>query len=166
MNLAAADTRRLFWGALAATIALRFLLAWWLPFTGDEAFFVYWGEAPLLAAFDHPPMVGWFLAALLQAGHSPVWLRLPAILLPALIAIAMRAVVTGLARERPDARALGDWTGLAWLLAPVQVLNVLVTTDTPLVLFSVASMLAYALAVRRRSFALLSLIHISEPTRH
>jgi hypothetical protein len=161
LSLAAADPGRLFWGALAVTVALRFLLAWWLPVTGDEAFFVYWGEAPLLAAFDHPPMVGWFLAALLQVGHSPVWLRLPAILLPALVAIGMRALVTELARGRPDARALGDWTALAWLLAPVQVLNVLITTDTPLVLFSVASMAAYALAVRRRSFALCALAGIA-----
>jgi len=161
LNALASDPRRLFRIAIAATIALRFVLAWWLPLTGDEAFFVYWGEAPLLAAFDHPPMVGWFLAALLQVGHSPVWLRLPAILLPAFVAIAMRAVVIELARGRPDAQALGDWTALAWLLAPVQVLNVLITTDTPLVLFSVASMAAYALAVRRRSFALCALAGIA-----
>jgi hypothetical protein len=145
---------RLFWGALAVTVVLRFLLAWWLPVTGDEAFFVYWGEAPALGVYDHPPMVGWFLAALLQVGHAPVWLRLPAILLPALVALGMRALVTELARGRPDARALGDWAALAWLVAPVQVLNVLITTDTPLVLFSFASLAAYALGVQRRSFAL------------
>ncbi len=161
MNALASDPRRLFWGAIAATIALRFVLAWWLPLTGDEAFFVYWGEAPALGVYDHPPMVGWFLAALLQVGHSPVWLRLPAILAPALIAIAMRAIVTELARGRPDAQALGDWAALAWLLAPVQVLNVLVTTDTPLVLFSFASIAAYALAVRRRSFALCAVAGIA-----
>jgi len=161
LNALASDPRRLFWAAIAATIALRFVLAWWLPLTGDEAFFVYWGEAPALGVYDHPPMVGWFLAALLGVGHSPVWLRLPQILAPALIAIAMRAIVTELARGRPDAHALGDWAALAWLLAPVQVLNVLVTTDTPLVLFSFASMAAYALAVRRRSFALCAVAGIA-----
>jgi hypothetical protein len=154
LSLAAADPGRLFWGALAVTLALRFLLAWWLPVTGDEAFFVYWGEAPALGVYDHPPMVGWFLAALLQVGHAPLWLRLPAILLPALVALGMRALVTALARGRPDAQALGNWAALAWLVAPAQVLNVLITTDTPLVLFSFASLAAYALAVRRRSFAL------------
>ena len=161
MSLAAADPGRLFWGALAVTLALRFLLAWWLPVTGDEAFFVYWGEAPALGVYDHPPMVGWFLAALLQVGHAPVWLRLPAILLPALIALGMRALVAALARGRGDAQALGDWAALAWLVAPVQVLNVLITTDTPLVLFSFASLAAYALAVRRRSFALCAVAGIA-----
>ena len=40
---------------------------------------------------------------------------------------------------------------LAWLLVPVQVVNVLVTTDTPLVFFSALSMAAFVLAVRRDS---------------
>ncbi|HTO48663.1 MAG TPA: glycosyltransferase family 39 protein [Burkholderiales bacterium] len=161
MNALASDPRRLFWGAIAATIALRFVLAWWLPVTGDEAYFVYWGESPALGVYDHPPMVGWFLAALLAVGHSPVWIRLPAILAPALVAIAMRATVTELARGRPDARSLGDWAALAWLLVPVQVLNVLITTDTPLLLFSFASIAAYALAVRRRSLALCALAGVA-----
>ena len=154
MSAPALDPQRLFWSAIGVTIALRFWFAWWVPITGDEAYFIYWGEAPAPGVYDHPPMVGWLLAALLQLGHSPVWLRLPAILAPAAIAIALRAVVRELARGRPDARALGDWAALAWLLAPVQVLNVLITTDTPLVLFSFASIAAYALAVRRGSLAL------------
>jgi 4-amino-4-deoxy-L-arabinose transferase-like glycosyltransferase len=154
LSAPALDSQRLFFGAIAVTIALRVWFAWWVPVTGDEAYFIYWGEAPALGVYDHPPMVGWLLAALLQVGHSPVWLRLPAILLPAVIAIALRAVVRELARGRPDARALGDWAALAWLVAPVQVLNVLITTDTPLVLFAFASIAAYALAVRRGSLAL------------
>ncbi len=151
---AATDPRRLFWGALALTLAFRFWLAWWLPVTSDEAYFIYWGEAPAAGVYDHPPMVGWLLAALLQVAHGQVWLRLPAILAPAVIAIAMRPLVRELARGRPDAAALGDWAALAWLVAPVQVVNVLVTTDTPLLVFSFLSLAAYALAVRRGSLAL------------
>ncbi len=154
MSSLASDPRRLFWGAVAVTLALRFWLAWWVPITGDEAYFIYWGESPAPGFYDHPPMVGWLLAALLQVFHHQVWLRLPAILAPAAIAIAMRAVVSELARGRVDARALGDWAALAWLLVPVQVLNVLITTDTPLLVFSFVSIAAYALAVRRRSLAL------------
>ena len=67
MSATALDSRRLFWGAIAVTIALRFWFAWWVPVTGDEAYFIYWGEAPALGVYDHPPMVGWLLAALLQA---------------------------------------------------------------------------------------------------
>jgi hypothetical protein len=154
LNLAASDPRRLFWGALAVTLAFRFWLAWWLPVTSDEAYFIYWGEAPALGVYDHPPMVGWLLAALLQVSHAQVWLRLPAVLAPAAVALAMRPLVRELAHGRPDARALADWAALAWLLAPIQVVNVLITTDTPLLVFSFLSIAAYALGVRRGSFAL------------
>ena len=154
MNLAASDPRRLFWGALGLTLAFRFWLAWWLPVTSDEAYFIYWGEVPAAGVYDHPAMIGWLLAALLQVSHSQVWLRLPAILAPAVVALAMRPVVRELARGRADARALGDWAALAWLVAPIQVVNVLVTTDTPLLVFSFLSLAAYALAVRRGSLAL------------
>lgn len=153
MNLAA-DPRHLFWGALAVTLAFRFWLAWWLPVTSDEAYFISWGEAPAAGVYDHPPMVGWLLAALLQFGHGQVWLRLPAILAPALVALAMRPLVRSLARGRADAAALGDWAALAWLVAPVQVVNVLITTDTPLLVFSFLAIAAYALAVRRGSLVL------------
>jgi len=154
LNLAAADPGRLFRGALAVTLAFRLWLAWWLPVTSDEAYFIYWGEVPAAGVYDHPAMVGWLLAALLQVSHSQVWLRLPAILAPALVALAMRPVVRELARGRADARALADWAALAWLVAPIQVVNVLVTTDTPLLVFSFLSIAAYALAVRRGSLAL------------
>jgi len=154
LSVRSAAPGRLFWGALALTLAFRFWLAWWLPVTSDEAYFIYWGEAPAAGVYDHPPMVGWLLAALLQVSHAQVWLRLPAILAPALVAAAMRPVVRELAGARPDAGALGDWAALAWLVAPIQVVNVLVTTDTPLLVFSFLSLAAYALAVRRGALAL------------
>ncbi len=154
MSGTASDPRRLFRGALAVTLAFRFWLAWWLPVTSDEAYFIYWGEAPAAGVYDHPPMVGWLLAALLQVSHAQVWLRLPAILAPAAVALLVRPLVRELARGRPDARSLGDWAALAFLVAPIQVVNVLITTDTPLVVFSFLSMAAYALAVRRGSLAL------------
>ncbi len=154
MIATASDARRWFWAAVAATLGLRWWLAWWVPITGDEAYFIYWGEAPDFGFYDHPPMVGWLLAALLRVSHSQVWLRLPAILLPAVIAVAMSATVRVLARRRPDAEALGYLAGLAWLLVPVQVFNIAITTDTPLVFFAFLSIVAYAVAVERRSITL------------
>lgn len=149
----AAPLGRWFWGALAVVVAFRVWAAWWLPMTGDEAYFVTWGREPGFGVYDHPPMVGWWLAALLQVSQSTVWLRLPSILAPAAIAVGMVAVVRGLAGGGADAERAAYAGALAWLLVPVQVLNVLITTDTPLVLFSTASMAAFALAVRRDAAA-------------
>jgi 4-amino-4-deoxy-L-arabinose transferase-like glycosyltransferase len=146
--------RRTFWTALAAVLAFRFWLAWWLPLTGDEAYFVTWARAPDLGFYDHPPMVGWMLAALLEVSQSTLVLRLPAILLPPLVAVGIVGVVRAAAPGEADAERTAYAGGLAWLLVPVQVVNVLVTTDTPLVLFSALSMAAFAAAVRRDSPAL------------
>ena len=66
----AAALKRVFWSAIGVTLAFRLWLAWWLPLTGDEAYFLQWGEAPALGYYDHPPLVGWLLAALLQLSHA------------------------------------------------------------------------------------------------
>jgi hypothetical protein len=149
----AGPVRRWFCGALGVVLAVRFWAAWWLPLTGDEAYFVTWGRDPAFGVYDHPPMVGWILAALLPISQSAVWLRLPSILAPAVIAIGMVAVVRELGGGTPDTERAAYAGALAWLLVPVQVLNVLITTDTPLIVFSAASMGAFALAVRRDSTA-------------
>jgi hypothetical protein len=156
----AATLKRVFWAAVGVTAAFRLWLAWWFPMTGDEAYFVHWGEAPALGYYDHPPLVGWLLAALLQLSHAKLVLRLPAVVLPGLIAIGMAWLVRRLAPGGPgpasgvDAERLGYAAALAWLLVPVQVLNVAITTDTPLAFFSFLSLAAFALGVQRASPAL------------
>jgi 4-amino-4-deoxy-L-arabinose transferase-like glycosyltransferase len=133
--------RQWFWGALGATLAFRFWLAAALPITGDEAYFVLWARHPDLGFYDHPPMIGWLLAPLVAVSHTEWFVRLPSILLPAALALLVRhALVAGFARDADTA----DLAGMAVLLVPMNVWNVLVTTDTPLVFFSVASLLAFA----------------------
>jgi 4-amino-4-deoxy-L-arabinose transferase-like glycosyltransferase len=120
-----------------------------MPVTGDEAYFVDWGRYPRAADwgfYDHPPMIGWWLAAQLLAGDAPVWLRLSAILQPALLGLAVAWFAPRLVPGLAPARAW--WAALLVLLAPVNVWNVFVTTDTPLVYFSVLAALAWLRATR------------------
>ena len=144
--MATFSPRQWFWFALAATLVFRLWLGAALPITGDEAYFAIWGRHPDLGFYDHPPMVGWMLAPLVQLSDAAWVLRLPSILLPAALAFLVRHALTAwFARDADTA----DAAALAVLLMPVNVWNVLVTTDTPLALFSVASMLAFA---RQRFF--------------
>jgi len=140
-----APLRAAFYAALALTLAFKFWLAATLPMTGDEAYFIYWGVYPDYGFYDHPPMVGWFLALLLRLSRAEWVLRLPVILLPALLACAMLQYLRPAGRDKAYAAAL------AFLLVPVNVWNVLITTDTPLVLFSFLSALCFAAALRRES---------------
>ena len=145
---AAVPMRSAFYIALALTLAFKVWLATALPMTGDEAYFIYWGVYPDYGFYDHPPMVGWILALLLQLSRAEWVLRLPAIVLPALLALAMLQYL------RPADARKAYLAALAFLLLPVNVWNVLITTDVPLVLFSFLSALCFAAALRRESMLL------------
>ena len=132
--------RRLFWGLLAATLAVKLVLAAAVPVLGDEAYFFLWGANPALGYYDHPPLVGWILAGLMRAGHALVWLRLPSVLLSTLMALGAVALLA----RRPysddrEGATRAYWIGVLLLLLPVHLVGVFVLTDTPLVLFSFAS---------------------------
>lgn len=151
----ASSWRRFYFISLLLTLAFRGWLGAALPFTGDEAYFYWWGRIPAGGFYDHPPMVGWWLAALISVSEAEWWLRLPSILQPALLSSLMLAVL------RDDAPAVRWGTATLMLLAPAGLLDVLITTDIPLVYFSVASALAFLHAQRSRSmpaFALAGLL--------
>lgn len=134
-------TRQWLGVALAATLAFRFWLALAVPMSGDEAYFILWGRHPALGYYDHPPMVGWLLAPLARLSEAPWLMRLPVLLLPVLVALLVRhALAAWFARDADTA----DLAATAVLLVPANVWNMFITTDTPLILFSVASMLAFA----------------------
>ncbi len=134
--------------ALVATLLFRFWLAAAAPVTADEAYFILWGRAPALGYYDHPPMVGWLLAPLAALSEASWWLRLPAVLLPAIAALMVRAALRSWFGRDADT---ADLAALAVLLVPMNVWNVLITTDTPLVLFSVASLVVFARAAQKGS---------------
>ncbi len=129
--------RRTFLLLLAALTLVKLVLAASLPLTGDEAYFYLWAKYPELGYYDHPPMVGWWLHLLLPLGTAEWWLRLPAVALTSFIGWAVYAVLRGEVGERQAAFA-----GLLYLLAPVNLIDVLISTDTPLILFSFLSVLA------------------------
>lgn len=139
------SAQRLLFAALGLTLAFRFWLAAVFPITGDEAYFIWWGKIPDWGFYDHPPMIGWWLAGLLAVSDAEWWLRLPQILQPALLALAVRWAWPQLWPAQAERR---DWAALLVLLAPVNVWNVFVTTDTALVYFAVLSGLAWLRAAQ------------------
>jgi 4-amino-4-deoxy-L-arabinose transferase-like glycosyltransferase len=139
-------TGRLFAALLLVTLVFRGWLAAVFPISGDEAYFIWWGWKPDWGFYDHPPMIGWWLAALSKLGDAEIWFRVPALVQPALLSLAvywaLPRLIVGLGEERRL------WTATLVLLAPVNVWNVFITTDTPLVYFSVFSGLAWIRASR------------------
>lgn len=142
MKALAASPMRLYGLGLLALFAFRLWFAAVLPMTGDEAYFVFWGEHPAGGYYDHPPMVGWWLSALLTFSRAEWFLRLPAVVLPLILAWGAWWQVRAYGAERARLAAL------LVLLQPANVLNVLITTDTPVILFSFLSIIAYVAALR------------------
>ncbi len=128
---------------LIGVLLVRVAIAVLLPFTGDEAYYYFWGLHPALAYYDHPPMVGWLLAPWVSIGMAPWWLRLPALLALIPVAWAARALAWDAGEHKANLAAI------CVLLTPVDAFNVLTTTDTPLVVFSLCSLLCYHKAVRQ-----------------
>jgi len=116
-----------------------------LPFTGDEAYFLYWGVYPDFGYYDHPPMIGWLLYLMHGVSNTSWVLRLPVTLLP----FALAAGVYQVLRRSDETKAA--LAALAFMLLPANVWAVLITTDTPLIFFSFASVLAFWRGLERKA---------------
>jgi len=137
---------RWFAALLALTLIFRCWLAAVTPITGDEAYFIWWGWRPDWGFYDHPPMIGWWLTALSTVSDAEAWLRLPVIIQPAILALGVIAALRRLAPALDDEQRYS--IGTLVLLAPANVWNIFITTDTPLIYFSVLSGLAWLRAAR------------------
>ncbi len=127
-----------------ASLLLRAYIANTFPITGDEAFFYWWGVVPDWGYYDHPPMVGWLIAAMRATLGDSLWsIRLPVVALPLGLGAALWWALKGVDRTR------AAWAVVFFWLAPLNWLNTLITTDTPLIFWSVLSAAALMRAEQR-----------------
>lgn len=120
---------------LGIALLVKLVLAWLLPVTGDEAYFVLWGRHPDYGYYDHPPMAGWLTWLQLQVSDHRIWLRMPGILTELLIAGGLYAVL-----RRQDADR-ARWLALLLTFSPLSLLFVFTLTDTGCILFAALSFL-------------------------
>ena len=127
-----------------ASLLLRLTIASTFPITGDEAFFYWWGVYPDWGYYDHPPMVGWLIAAMRATLGDSLWsIRLPVVLLPLGIGAALWWGLSSVDKTR------AAWAVAFFWLAPINWINTLITTDTPLIFWSVFSSAALMRAEQR-----------------
>lgn len=124
------------WTAIGAALVLKLWLAAAIPFTGDEAYFYWWGVFPALGYYDHPPMVGWLIASLRVLGEHHFVLRLPTIAMTFVIGwgLADLAYRFGLIKQESALLVAAFYIAL-----PISWIGIPVTTDTPLILALFAS---------------------------
>jgi len=122
---------------LSTTFALKLILSVWFPITGDEAYFILWGKYPDLGYYDHPPMLGWWLAAQMQVSDALWWLRLPSVL----VTTAIGWVIYQLFRRQDE--QIAAWVARRYLLAPINLLMFVIANDIPLLFWAFLSALAF-----------------------
>ncbi|HEY3490580.1 MAG TPA: glycosyltransferase family 39 protein [Candidatus Deferrimicrobiaceae bacterium] len=128
-----------FLGALVVKCVLGYVV----PLTTDEAYYRMFGKVVAAGYYDHPPMIGWVMSLALMLGDGPLAVRLPAILMSS----AVGAMIYLLLRGRDEERAC--LVTIFYLLSPLNVLFVIVTTDTPLFFFSFLSAFLFYRALTR-----------------
>ncbi|WP_018141574.1 glycosyltransferase family 39 protein [Thioalkalivibrio sp. ALJ7] len=115
---------------LLAVLLVKILMAWWVPITGDEAYFLVWGRNPDLGYYDHPPMIGWWLSAILPLSDHPLAIRALGIF----VSMAPALAIFAWWRHTDPVRA--RLVSLLALFMPLFFIAVITATDTPLILFS------------------------------
>jgi 4-amino-4-deoxy-L-arabinose transferase-like glycosyltransferase len=140
----------LVWFLLAVTV-VRLLVAARMPLSADEAYYRVWAHALAPGYLDHPPMVAlWIRAGIFLAGDTPLGIRLLAPLAVLLGSVLLMQAGRDLAALSGRAGHLAA-TRAAWLLNGTLLLNagaVLITPDTPLLLFWTAALAALARLLR------------------
>ena len=130
------------------SLLLRLYIANTFPITGDEAFFYWWGVYPDWGYYDHPPMVGWLIAVMRATLGDSIWsIRLPVVLLPLGIGAALWWGLSSVDKTR------AAWAVALFWLAPINWLNTLITTDTPLIFWSVLSAAALMRAEQKQTLS-------------
>ncbi len=133
--------RRAYFVLLGASLLLRLLIAARFPILSDEAYFLFWGQYPDYGYYDHPPMIGWIAWLMLQWSSAPLVVRLPSVIAPLVVSLVFVALLRRLGSER------AYLAGCLILLVPANLINVIITTDTPLIILMALSAASFVLAV-------------------
>jgi len=129
---------------LIAFVLLKLALIWFVPLTGDEAYFIVWGQSLELGYYDHPPAVGWLLFVLGSVFDNLVFYRLFAFVSAGVIAYLLYRSL--LLHPNVD-KQVAYWVGLAFFVSPISLMFVVTANDTVLVFFAVVGFYFFAKAL-------------------
>jgi dolichol-phosphate mannosyltransferase len=130
--------------ATAALLCLRFVTAFLIELTPQEAYYWNYAMHPALSYFDHPPMVAWVIGAgYFLLGKCELGVRIGGFLLTLL----STWLLYGLGKLWFNKR-VGLWAALLFQLVPLFfVYGVLITPDVPLVFFWLLTLYLFSLAL-------------------
>ena len=131
-------------GAIAALLCLRFVTAFLIELTPQEAYYWNYAMHPALSYFDHPPMVAWVIGAgYFLLGKSELGVRIGGLLLTLLSTWLLYALGKLWFNKK-----VGLWAALLFQLLPLFfVYGVLITPDVPLSFFWLLTLYLFSIAL-------------------
>jgi len=139
-------TMWLAWAVVVVIIAVRGIVAFTLPLTGDEAYYWEWSRHLAWGYVDHPPAVAATIALFSVFGQTPGLVRLGFVLCGAVASVAL----AGCATELTGDRRAGAVAALAMALTPLASLACgQASPDGPYLMFWSLALWAGARAFRR-----------------
>lgn len=133
---------------LGVFVLLKLALLFWLPLTGDEAYFITWGQSLTLGYYDHPPAVGWVLGVMSLVADNLYWYRSFAFVASLLLAYWLYQLLLMRSLTSDSERQVALWTALVFWVSPVSLMFVLTANDTVLVFFGVWGLYLFAKAMQ------------------
>ncbi len=107
-----------------------------VPLTGDEAYFIKWGNTLSMGYYDHPPMVGWLIYLMSFVSDNYIFYRLFSVVTTFVVAYLIYKIADLYMEQK---RAF--YIGLLFLASPVDILISLFTNDVALLLFGTLGVL-------------------------
>jgi hypothetical protein len=109
-------TMWLAWAVVVVIIAVRGIVAFTLPLTGDEAYYWEWSRHLAWGYVDHPPAVAATIALFSVFGQTPGLVRLGFVLCGAVASVALAGCATELTATGVPARSQRSrWRLRRWL---------------------------------------------------
>ena len=140
-------TKRLYWFLIVVSL-FRLAVASVLELSPDEGYYWQWGKNLSLSYYDHPPMVAIFIAMTTLFSDAELFVRLSGVLGAALSSLLIYILTVKLFKDE----AAGFMAVIVMNLSLIFSAGALVITpDTPLVIFYLASLITFYTAANSDS---------------
>ncbi len=133
--------------AVALILLTKLVILVVFPITGDEAYFVKWGQNLMMGYYDHPPMVGWLIYLMRFISHDVILYRLFSVM----TAVVMAYVIYLLA-VRSVSKEKAFYVALIFLASPIDMLMLLFTNDIALAFFGTIGAYLFVSALEREAW--------------
>ncbi len=136
-------------------LSLKLAILLVLPLTGDEAYFIGWGQQPELGYYDHPPVVGWLIYLLGFINEHYYFYRLVAFLSTFFVSWLVYRLL-----EPDKGGNVAIMVAAVFLVSPLSLLAVLLVNDIVLLMFGFLGFYYFTRALEQNSSVLAALAGI------